>query len=515
MNADPVKEYLVVLVFRAVIVIAAQFVCGLAVLSFFREHTLRRMARAEKFAFALLFGLAVPALISLMLLFTGARLNGWWWTSTFAVCAALLIARRGSLTRLSPSPAPVKPLFGSLPIGALVAAGVVVLFAWNIVSSLLLPTTDYDGIVIWSYRLEVLFNERTIFTESLRDPQRLIAQPLHPYLLPMIEIVYALTFGSLATAATHIPYILVYAVYIALSVSAARLAPEPRRCAVMAAALLLMPVMATGFSTLSAREPFMAVYGLAAVFCLARWQKDRSPEYLISGAFFALVIQQIKIEGLPFAAGWMAAALVEGLTTKPDPSAGGFERTSPEAAADQQPVSAPPSRPRSLMLMFALAAALVMLALPWHFVKAGIPRAHADPFMSDYSLSALVSPRHLPFVCMLILREVLFRPEYYAFAGYAVLVGLGSGWRRRNALRRLVLLAAPVVCLCAVAAIYSQRQADLPPERNASITRRIVVFLPAMVFAAWYLPRGRRKNPPHRTSTFLMGAVASPPPAEK
>jgi len=483
MNPEPSMNSPIASALCIVLVVAAQFMCGLTVLSFFRGRTMSRMPRAEKIAFAVLFGLAFPAFISLMMLFTGARLSGWWWTTIFALCAALLIIRRGSIARLRGRPIAPKPIFSSPAIASVVVAAVVVLFSWNVLAALLLPTMDYDGIVIWSYRLKVLFTERTIYTESLRDPARFVAQPLHPYLLPMIEIVCPLAIGKLSSAAVHVPYILVYAAYIALSVCAARMVQESRRSAVMAASLLLMPVMATGFSMLSAREPFMAVFGLAAVYCLACWQRRRSVEYLLAGAFFVLVMQQTKIEGLPLAAGWIIAVLFDGLMA-------GDTQT----VAVHKPGVFNRSRFARIVIILSIAIGLMFLALPWHMVKSGIPRAHADPFMSDYSLSSLVSPRHLPFACLLIIRDALFRPEYYAFAGFAVLAGLATGWRWRNAAGRAVLLSAPIVCLCAAAAIYSQRQKDLPPERNASVSRRVVVFFPALVFAAWHIPPVKKRE---------------------
>jgi hypothetical protein len=42
--------------------------------------------------------------------------------------------------------------------------------------------------------------------------------------------------------------------------------------------------------------------------------------------------------------------------------------------------------------------------------------------------------------------------------------------------------------------VYAARQSYLPSERNVSFSRRIIVFLPALAFAALYVPPRREED---------------------
>ena len=309
----------------------------------------------------------------------------------------------------------------------------------------------------------MLFEERDIYSASLRDPVRIVAQPLHPYLLPLAELPYALARGRFSYQVLHVPYVLVVLGFVGLAVSCARRMSCQWRRQGVAVALLLLPCIPTGFSMLSAREPFMGVFALAAVYCLSRWEEDPRREFLLSGAFFALVMQQTKIEGLPFLCGWVVGVLV--LCVRRDDRRG------------------------ARLAQLPWVGLVLACAVPWMIVRQGIPRAHIDPFMADYrSVMSFRSGSLLASVRLLV-SELFLRPELYAFTPWVVVAAILSGWRKGAVSARIAVLLAPVVCMLAVLMIYALRQEQLGSERNVSISRRVVCFLPGLTLAAFYLPR--------------------------
>jgi branched-subunit amino acid transport protein len=68
---------------------------------------------------------------------------------------------------------------------------------------------------------------------------------------------------------------------------------------------------------------------------------------------------------------------------------------------------------------------------------------------------------------------------------------------------RVALLLPGLFCIAGLVAVYTARQSYLPAERNVSFSRRIIVFLPALAFAALWIPAPlkekageQRENPP-------------------
>ncbi|MBX7244843.1 MAG: hypothetical protein K1X53_05055 [Candidatus Sumerlaeaceae bacterium] len=437
---------------------------GLAMLTWFSGATLSGMARAERFAIGFLAGMLIQTLVALMMAFVGFALAGWWWAVMGLISLVVVVLRYGSLPRIVAAD-PISVHTGKALWG-LIAFGGVALAVWALWGTFTLPTMEYDGLVIWSYRDKVLLAERVIHTPSLRDPLRLVAQPLHPYLLPVLETSFLIAWGSFSYVITRMPHAMVYFCYLMAAWSVSRSQHSVVRGLMMAAALVLLPAMATAPVDLSTREPFMAVMAMVSTWMLVRWAQDSRPEFLLMSLFFAFAMQQTKIEGLPFAVGTILGALVIA-------------------------VGSGPERGRRLVEL-AYCSTLFALAVPWLLVKRGIPPAHVDPFQVNYSNVLGVTPENLMTACRVMGAEFLFRPELYGLLPVLVLWGLVTGWRRGERLARIGVLLGPLVLLAAILAIYAVRQGELPSDRNASITRRMICVLPALTVAALALPRRRK-----------------------
>ena len=450
-----------------ILLVLGQMATGLLVIAFAGDAVCRALSRKARLAYAYLAGMGAQSLAILLLAFEGVPLSGWWWSGMCAASVAMLVLCPSLLRRVvAPSP-PHASRATSPPLALLFAAALLALVSWAAIAAFTLPVMDYDGIVIWWHRVRVLFAERTLVTPSLRDPLRYVAQPLHPYLLPVLETGYCIAFGGAVSAAQKTPHLLCYGAYLVVAADAlGRFADNWRRTA-GAAALLLLPAMATASTFLSAREPFMAVYAFAAVVCLFLWVETEADGFVALGAFFALLCQQTKIEGLPVAVGWVGGAAL---------CAVAFETR----------------RQRRLAALLATLP-VFLLAVPWRLARGAIPAVNIDPFMADYASILSISATNVLSVAGVVARELLFRPELYGLGAFVALAGLASGWTRGNTLRRLALLLAPAAVLGAVVLVYALRQDQLPAARNASITRRLIVVFPALVFACLAAPSERKR----------------------
>lgn len=460
---------------RLAALIAGEWACGLALLSFAGSATLRCMNRWEKLGAALLLGMAAPSFAALLGLFVGARLSGWWWAAASAASITVLAMRPDRCRALwHDPPAPSAAL---LPAPLRIFTGVVILtlMLWVIPAALFLPTLDYDGLATWSYRVRVLLAERHLYVEALQDPVRLVPMRQHPYLLPVMEAAHSLARGRFSFAATHVPHVLAWLAFLMLSMAAVRREQRSGRAAramILFGALVLMPAAAVQVSMESVREVMIGFYGLGAVYFLARWAESPRWTFLLCAAALGMTAQQIKVEGVPFVLGLgLGAAL---LTAEP-----GIRMR----------------RLRLLQFTSALALAAV-IATPWWIVLNRIPDAtvHGYDFSADLNASLFDRLRAVPPVIRLFLSELFARPELYGLSTFAALAGLGYGWRKRNAMARLAMMAAPAACLAALLAIYVGRNDRLPPERNVTFSRRMMCVVPALTLAALHLPRTRRRS---------------------
>ena len=189
--------------------------------------------------------------------------------------------------------------------------------------------------------------------------------------------------------------------------------------------------------------------------------------------FFALAMQQSKVEGLPFLVGFSLGACYFGIRMGDSWS-------------------------RRLDRVWPLLV-LPVLALPWSIVRSGIPPMQGDRVISDYSAVFSFSASAAWSALRLVVVELFARPELYGLGPMIAVVAAIAAWRRGYRGRMLAFLAGPLVCLAATVAVYAMRQAQLPPSGNLSITRRVICFLPALVLACCHVPAREMQTAEDRT----------------
>jgi large subunit ribosomal protein L15 len=128
----------------------------------------------------------------------------------------------------------------------------------------------------------------------------------------------------------------------------------------------------------------------------------------------------------------------------------------------------------------------------WLLTRSSIPiTRHSYDVTTALATDIPARLRALPGVLWMLCSELFLRPEIYGLTAFITAGALLTGWRRGNRLMRFSLLLPSLLCIAGLIAVYAARQSYLPSERNVSFSRRIIVFLPALAFAALYVPPRR------------------------
>lgn len=449
-----------------------QTLWGLGLMALFCSSVLPRMTLSERLGVGVLVGVITQSYIHLFVMLV---LTHDFYASYVALlaCAAIPFAFLGSVRRwISPGGARTESprLFANGAIRCLAGVGVLGLLSWVVAAAIFLPTTDYDALTIWSYRDKVLLTEHTLFTPSLMDPLRFNPMPHHPYMIPIMETSYAMAAGAFRYWAIHVPYVLFYLGFLGLAFGAGKAAGSSWRGGAIAASLALMPAMAVQPLMNSGREPYMAIMAFGAVYYAGRWLEEPEGAWLALSVCFAAALHQTKIEGTPFIAGYAMGILLFCALTK-----GEFQI-------------------RKKQIGWAVLA-FVVIMVPWNHVSGSIPKSNHEYGFTNGILSnvhPLGVVMAVPYVLYLMISEFMFRPELFGVAPLAIVAGVTGGWRRENAPARLALLAGPAALLLTLLGLYAVRQTqlDVMKDNNAllSLSRRILVVGPALVYACLYLP---------------------------
>ncbi|MCX7718643.1 MAG: hypothetical protein N2111_09635 [Candidatus Sumerlaeaceae bacterium] len=432
--------------------LAAIMAVGAALLSAAGRTAVGHLSWPERVAFAFLLGAAAGGLVTLFILLGGARYAGWWW-AVLGVAGLSVSAVRRSVLSHPANQAKIEQTATERVVGV----GMLGAFLWAAVLAFHLPPTDYDSLAIWGHRLQVLLEERVLVTPSLRDPLRFVAQPLHPYLVTVLEASFCVAAGGYSAAARNLPYLLMFGCYLVLVAGAARRLAAPWRRLALLAGAGLMPVLPSAAVWLSAREFLMAVLGFACVRAMILWIESGSRGAALLAALLAVATQQVKIEGLPLSVGFLAGVAFWGLFGGMDRGAG--------------------------LRTIACAATVFILMIPWSLARQSIPPVHVEGLVKGFDISLVINGRYLLEAVRVMTAEVFARPELYGLAGLAVLAGLATGWQRATWRQRVAILLPPALLLAAILANLSARVGE-GPDRLLSLPRRMMIVMPALLLAS-------------------------------
>jgi hypothetical protein len=327
---------------------------------------------------------------------------------------------------------------------------------------------DYDSTAVWGLRLDAAVRDAANGGDTFTNPDRLAPMLRHPYFYTSLERGFSPGALPSHSSARFVPPVALYVSYLAVAWCAAGWIPDRRRRVLALVALLFLPAASLHLSVESPRETVMGFLGFFSVYCLSRWAAERCGEWALLAALFALAMQQTKVEGLPFVIGVLGALVIPAFR-----ESGG----------------------RRLQRWRAIGLAVILFAatnLLWLYARARIPiTRHSYDVTTALATDLPARLRALPGVLWMLCSELFLRPEIYGLTAFITAGTLLTGWRRGTRLMRFSLMLPSLLCIAGLIAVYAARQSYLPSERNVSFSRRIIVFLPALAFAALYVPPRR------------------------
>jgi len=357
-----------------------------------------------------------------------------------------------------------------------VFVGVAALFLWVVVAALCLPSVDYDSIAIWGYRVRVLIEEKTLYTDSLRDPFRIAPMPKHPYFIPVLEASFCGN-ADFSYWACHLPHVLFYIAYLSLCVGAAREWFHGSMRWLALSALVVMPAPAVQWWLEGAREPAIGVLAVWNTYWFIRWLRKPTLLEVCLVAIGCAAMYHVKVEGAVLAGGWALAMVCSCI------SWGEARRARIHQTA---------------FLLLIVGA----VAVPWLVSKSLIPPSTQDYDFTEGFASGWGRRVNLIFpVLWMAVSEIILRPELYGLSPHLALGLLLVSFRSISA-RKLFLVLLPLgLCLCGIVAIYIVRQEQLGPSRNATFSRRFICVVPACVLAScWGVSQASRHQRFHVTT---------------
>lgn len=175
------------------------------------------------------------------------------------------------------------------------------------------PDDAWDSRTHWGLVARLLYHERSVHLEVLRDPAFLLDHPRYPLGLPLLECSFFHLAGGTPDDAVRL---LFPCFYLALGALVWRMAgrevPSPGRDVVLASAMALPGLVLSldgGASSAYADVPLAALAALHVSYAL-RWLEDGSPGAARVAALAAVGMLFTKQQGIPFAAGSLALLVV-------------------------------------------------------------------------------------------------------------------------------------------------------------------------------------------------------------
>lgn len=176
-----------------------------------------------------------------------------------------------------------------LVLAATLIAAMAILFS--------LPLLDWDARILWALKAKILAAEKTLVSETFRDPYRLHIHPRYPLLVPWITAFLAQFQGAFQ----EFQYQLMVCVFGLLSVQLfyeLNRQANDRQTSLLSCLLLVYTGCWTQGFLQSRVELVLAFYLLLTVRQLLRWLEHRSLADLFLAGIFLFCSASIKNEGL-------------------------------------------------------------------------------------------------------------------------------------------------------------------------------------------------------------------------
>jgi len=175
-----------------------------------------------------------------------------------------------------------------------------------------LPLMGFDSRAHWALKSKILHYEKTFYSESFYDSERIHPQVRHPLLIPLMQVVVTRMLGVYDDRLMKLPFFLLFLSLILFFYSELRRYYNRMTALFFVLFLGTLPLLSSpmdGGITSGYVDAPMALYILCTMIFLVRWLEQGSFVHLSFAALFAIFTMYMKDDGIGFVASGIGALL--------------------------------------------------------------------------------------------------------------------------------------------------------------------------------------------------------------
>ncbi|MCG8429832.1 MAG: hypothetical protein MJA29_01475 [Candidatus Omnitrophica bacterium] len=293
---------------------------------------------------------------------------------------------------------------------------IVLLCVLMVVTCLIMPFYSWDGRAIWGFKASVLFEQKGVFNDDFLDPHRFHPHQAYPLLVPLSLHFFYSFLGRVDEYLVKIIFAGMYISLLLVMYGALRrhFAVSRTRSLAGVALFACIPALFTVYCgsvpSVYADFPLGFLYAVSVIYMTA-FLKTRRREDLFLGALFTVFTLFTKNEGIVLCLLLVLVVVVDLFLAR--------KRIPPEVAD----------------ALIAAGGGVVMLIMPWFFIRARLPLFDANNPLAVLGAERIAAGLHLfPLVVKLTMREMFLNLRTWGLswylasfaAGYFLVSGAGE-----------------------------------------------------------------------------------------
>lgn len=369
-------------------------------------------------------------------------------------------------TGASERPAPEKIIMG---VGKSFVAIVALVVAFNLLAR---PMYQFDARAIWGLKAKVLFQERTIFSESVENISRNHPHPRYPLLIPLSS---AWIFYNIGEADDRVVRLVFLVFFIGLIAAAFRLQQEHTgdvAAFLSLSAFLFVPYIygsKSGGASSGHADITLSFYITASALAIMLWMKQRNAVFVIVGALFAACAALTKNEGLVYAMILFLTAAVFTIASKEDRKA---DRSKKSLADEWFKV-----RQWKLFGLAAYVLVGIVALIPWLLVRADLPKFLDEDYLRYLNVRDIVAgAARLPTIMKIFCAELL-NTKNWGLIWVLIAASACAAWWKGNKESRFVSVVMALQ-IAAYLVVFVITPYDVAGQMIVSVPRLLLHVLP-------------------------------------
>lgn len=353
-------------------------------------------------------------------------------------------------------------------LGRIAVAVVALVVAVNLLAR---PMYQIDARVIWGLKAKILFQEHTIFSESVEDISRNHPHPRYPLLIPVASAWIFNNIGEVDDRAVRMLFLIFFAGLVAVTYQLAREQSGNAAGRLSISAMVFAPFVygsMSGGASSGHADIALSFYIAASTMAMMMWMKEKDVTFAVGAALFAAFAALTKNEGIIFALNLLFATAAFSLSKgKEDP---GYS----ERALSAEWFKA--RKPR--FLGFATYALVFAIALaPWLFVRAGLPRFLDEDYTRHLNVRDISAGlARLPIIAQYFGAEAL-NVRNWGLVWILAIPSACMAWRNGNRESRFISVVISLQAASYVA-VFVITPDDLAWQMSVSLSRLFLHVLP-------------------------------------